>query len=231
MKKTILITDDDHDIVRLVTEALTYEGFKTLSAYTGEEALTLLAEQPVDFVILDIMMPGMDGLETCRRIRETQHVPILLLSARNREIDKIIGLEIGADDYLTKPFSVQELTARVKAHFRRMERMRVDLKSNSPMMYKNHPLLINRHTFEVFVDGKLIDLSAKEFQILCFLADHPNRVLSREQIYDHIWGDVAFGDMNTVTVHIKNLRKKLGKEVIKTVWGVGYKFINEEADK
>ncbi|MFC4077168.1 response regulator transcription factor [Salinithrix halophila] len=227
MDKTILVVDDDRDIVRLVGETLRYEGFEAIPAFSGEEALAAFRQRRIDFVILDIMMPEPDGLETCRRIRETDHVPILLLSARNREIDKIVGLEIGADDYMTKPFSVQELAARVKAHFRRVERMREDLRGLK--VSRSASLVVNESTYEAFVDGRKVDLSAKEFQILHYLVQNPNRVLSREQVYRHVWEDEFGGDMNTVTVHIKNLRKKLNKDVIKTIWGVGYKFIGEGA--
>lgn len=224
MDKRVLVVDDDRDIVRLVSDSLRYEQFEPLPAYSGQEALQMIQVQTVDFAILDIMMPGLDGLETCRKIRDTHSIPILLLSARDRDIDKVVGLEIGADDYMTKPFSVQELIARIKAHFRRMERMEQELRgTDSPQVPS---LFVDEHTYEAYMDGKKLDLSTKEFQILNYLVCHPNRVLSREQIYKSVWGE-EYGDMNTVTVHIKNLRKKMGKDFIKTIWGVGYKLIQE----
>lgn len=224
MDKRVLVVDDDRDIVRLVSDGLKYEQFEPLPAYSGQEALQMIQIQTVDFAILDIMMPGLDGLETCRKIRETHSIPILLLSARNRDIDKIVGLEIGADDYMTKPFSVQELIARIKAHFRRVERMEQELRGADSAPVPS--LFVDEHTYEAYMDGKKLDLSTKEFQILNYLVCHPNRVLSREQIYKSVWGE-EYGDMNTVTVHIKNLRKKMGKDFIKTIWGVGYKLIQE----
>ena len=231
MKKTILVVDDDHDIVKLITKSLRLEQFEVIPAYSGKEALSILKEDHIDFVVLDIMMPEMDGLEVCRNIRNNYYIPILFLSARDREIDKIIGLEIGADDYMTKPFSIQELTSRIKAHFRKVDRMykewnglRQDSDINTGTSIS--PLVLNDRTFETFLDDQKIDLSTKEFQILSFLMNHPNNVLTREQIYENVWGD-EFGEINTVTVHIKNIRRKLGSkyDFIKTIWGVGYKYV------
>lgn len=230
MGKTILVVDDDPDIIKLITQSLKYEQFEVVTACSGKEALAILIETPVDFVVLDIMMPGMDGLEVCRNIRTDYNIPILFLSARDRDIDKIIGLEIGADDYMTKPFSIQELTSRIKAHFRKVDRLyeewnecRKDANSNGSASMS--PLFLNEQTFEAFLNRKKLDLSTKEFLILAFLKKHPNMVLTREQIYENVWGD-EYGELNTVTVHIKNIRKKLGPEydLIKTIWGVGYKY-------
>jgi DNA-binding response OmpR family regulator len=231
MEKTVLVTDDDRDIVRLITESLKFEQFQVIPAYSGKEALSILKENKIDFVVLDIMMPEMDGLEVCRNIRSEYNIPILLLSARNRDMDKIIGLEIGADDYMTKPFSIQELSSRIKAHFRKVDRLykewndhKQEKDMNSPAL--SSPLILNEKTFEAFLNHQKLELSTKEFQILFFLKNHPNNVLTREQIYENVWGD-EYGELNTVTVHIKNIRKKLGKEYdfIKTVWGVGYKYV------
>ncbi|TXK80390.1 response regulator transcription factor [Paenibacillus sp. N3.4] len=231
MNKTILIADDERDIVRLIADSLSFEPFHLLMAYSGKEALEILETEPVDFLILDIMMPGFGGLEVLRRIRENNPVHILLLSAMDRDIDKVTGFEIGADDYMTKPFSVEELVSKVRAHFRKMDRLERNWKSDTPDLLNpvqtaDEPLMLNPSSFEVFQFGERLDFSAKEFQILYYLASHPNQVLSREQIYEHVWGD-EHGDYNTVTVHIKNIRKKLGKscDVIKTIWGYGYKFI------
>lgn len=231
MDKTILVVDDDRDILKLIEKSLRFEQFEVIPAYSGKEALDILKENRIDFIVLDIMMPEMDGLEVCRNIRNTYNIPILFLSARDRDIDKIIGLEIGADDYMTKPFSIQELTSRIKAHFRKIDRLYMEwneLKQDTDanVSASASPLVLNDKTFEVFLDNRKIDLSTKEFQILFFLKNHHNNVLTREQIYENIWGD-EYGEMNTVTVHIKNIRKKLGNQYnfIKTIWGVGYKYV------
>lgn len=227
--QTILVVDDDPDIRRLIMEALRYESFDPITVGSGPEALELLKTRPVDFIILDIMMPEIDGMEVCRRIRKDWPTPIMILSAKDREIDKVVGFEIGADDYMTKPFSVNELIARIKAHFRKIERLGIDLeREKSQAVPENCPLIINDDSYEVFLNGHKTELSTKEFQILSYLYRHPNQVLTREKIYNTVWGD-DFGDINTVTVHIKNLRSKLGKEndFIKTIWGVGYKFTME----
>jgi len=226
MNKTILIVDDDRDIVTLITKSLTLEQFNVIPTHSGKEALLLLKDAVVDFVVLDINMPDMDGLEVCRNIRTSRNIPILFLSARDREIDKIIGLEIGADDYMTKPFSVNELTSRIKAHFRKTDRLYKEWsEANKTSNGDSSPLVINEETYEAFLRGEKLDLSTKEFQVLLFLANHSGQVLSREQVYDSVWGD-SYGDLNTITVHIKNIRKKLtGYDAIKTIWGVGYKFV------
>ena len=227
MNKTILVVDDDKDIVKLITKSLRFEQFEVIPAYSGKEALGLLKENHIDFVVLDIMMPEMDGLETCRNIRSTYNIPILFLSTRDRDIDKIIGLEIGADDYMTKPFSIQELTSRIKAHLRKVDRLYKEWNELSPSNDINtSPLVLNENAFEAFLYNQKLDLSVKEFQILSFLKNHSNNVLSREQIYENIWGD-EYGEINTVTVHIKNIRKKLGNQsdFIKTIWGIGYKYV------
>lgn len=229
MDKTILVVDDDQDIVKLITKSLRFEQFEVIPAYSGKEALLILKENHIDFVVLDIMMPVMDGLEVCRNIRDSYNIPILFLSARDRDIDKIIGLEIGADDYMTKPFSIQELTSRIKAHFRKIDRLYKEWNGLRQEREKDtgisSPLVLNAKTFEAFLNNEKLDLSTKEFQILSFLMEHPNNVLTREQIYENIWGD-EYGEINTVTVHIKNIRKKLGPQYdfIKTIWGIGYKY-------
>lgn len=230
MPKTILVVDDDEDIVTLITKSLRYEQFKTIPAYSGKEALSILQENPVDFIILDIMMPDMDGLEVCRNIRKDYNIPILFLSARDKDIDKIIGLEIGADDYMTKPFSIQELTSRIKAYFRKVDRLYQEWNELAPNSKKaDSPLILNDKTFEAFLNNRKLDLSTKEFLILSFLMHSLNQVLTREQIYESVWGD-EYGELNTITVHIKNIRKKLGPEYdfIKTIWGIGYKYVERE---
>lgn len=221
----ILVADDDREIVRLIGDSLEDEGYQILPAYNGKEVLEHLEQTDVSLIILDIMMPEMDGLEVCQKIRHQIAAPIILLSAKGREIDKVVGLEVGADDYLTKPFSVNELIARVKAHLRREKRSNKVEKNHTSFGFDD--ITIHKEKYEVYKNGAKINLSTKEFQILLYLIENENLVLSREQIYDAIWGVGSdYCDLNTVTVHIKNLRNKIDPEnnFIKTVWGVGYKF-------
>ncbi|WP_342548739.1 response regulator transcription factor [Paenibacillus sp. FSL P2-0089] len=230
MSKTILVVDDDEEIVKLITKTLRYEQFAVITASSGREALSAVEDHHIDFIVLDIVMPDMNGLDVCRTIRSSYNVPIILLSARDQDIDKIVGLEIGADDYMTKPFSIQELASRIKAHFRKVDRLHKEWGELSPAKDKaDAPLILNDKTYEAFLYSRKLDLSAKEFQILSVLMRHPNQVLSREQIYENVWGD-EYGEINTVTVHIKNIRKKLGPEhnFIKTIWGIGYKYTERE---
>ncbi|HBH12686.1 MAG: Two component transcriptional regulator, winged helix family protein [Clostridiales bacterium 38_11] len=222
----ILIADDDKEIVKLIVDTLEDEGFKVIKAYNGTGVIEVIQKkEQVDLVLLDIMMPGMDGIEVCKKIRDTYSGPIVFLSAKGREIDKVIGLELGADDYLTKPFSTIELVSRVKAHIRRDRRLK-NLSSNTPVLSFDG-LKICLDSFEVWKDGKKIDLTTREFQILAYMASNQNIVLSREKIYQSIWGNTDYGEINTVTVHIKYLRDKLDPDgkYIKTIWGVGYKFV------
>jgi DNA-binding response OmpR family regulator len=230
----ILVVDDDRAVVHLIAESLKEEGFKVTTAHTGEDALAIIqkAGESFSLLILDIIMPGVDGLEVCRQIRSRFSAPILLLSGRDRELDRVIGLEIGADDYVTKPFLIGELVSRVKAHIRREQRSAARAASGSSSVLTFGHLLINKDTYEVYKFEERVMLSTKEFQILVYLAENRGRVLSREQIYDAIWGYGEYGDINTVTVHIKNLRDKLdpNNKIIKTVWGAGYKFTSEGAE-
>lgn len=222
----ILVADDDRAIVQLIRDSLEDEGFKTVEAYNGEEVMQRLQTTSFALLILDIMMPQVDGLEICRRIRQNTAVPILLLSAKDRELDKVVGLEVGADDYVTKPFSVNELVARVKAHLRREKRHSSQPPEKSFCQLTFGDVVINKDTYEVFQNKQKVNLSTREFQILVYLIENRNVVLSREQIYDALWGVNEYGDLNTVTVHIKNIRQKLDPDnrYIKTVWGAGYKF-------
>lgn len=222
----VLIADDDLEIVNLIADSLEDEGFEVYKAHNGVEAVEYVANQEFSLIILDIMMPGMDGLEVCRKIREKIATPIILLSAKSRELDKIIGLEVGADDYIAKPFSIHELVARVKAHIRREKRNKSN-NVNQQSVIALGDLSIHTDCYEVYKGSKKIELSTKEFQILLYFIQNKNIVLSREQIYQAIWGGNEFGDISTVTVHITNLRKKFDPEnkYIKTVWGAGYKLI------
>lgn len=229
MKEKILIVDDDRDIVNLIADILEEEGFITDRAYTGDTAVEKILGDSFDLILLDIMIPGMDGYEICRRVRDKTHSPILFLSAKSKSMNKVLGFELGADDYITKPFDNYELAARVKAHIRRNKRSEsINTVESNLLRFKD--IEINKNSYEVFLSGGKIDLSTREFQILKYLMENANIVLTREQIYENVWGFEDYGDINTVTVHIKKLREKLDDEgkFLKTIWGVGYKFVGEK---
>jgi DNA-binding response OmpR family regulator len=222
----VLIADDDADIVELIAESLEEEGIDCVKAYTGDAVIERVQQSDdIGLILLDIMMPNMSGLDVCREIRNTVDMPIVFLTAKVREIDRIVGLEVGADDYLVKPFSAAELVARVKAHLRRESRKAKRNDEEEAFSFGKYKLFFK--TYELKHGGELIPLSTKEFQILSYLIKNENIVLTREQIYEAIWGYNDFSDMNTVTVHIRNLRSKIEDDgkFIKTVWGVGYKFV------
>jgi two-component system, OmpR family, alkaline phosphatase synthesis response regulator PhoP len=227
----ILIVDDEKDIVDLVAYNLEKEGYETLKALDGEKALQLVRTKAPDLVVLDLMLPGIQGLEVCKRIREvpeTAAVPIIMLTAKGEEIDKVLGLEVGADDYITKPFSVKELLARVKAVLRRSEARRA---AEQEEAFDFRGLRIDFKSYEVTVDGRKISLSPTEFRLLKFLSLNPGRVYSREQILDRVWGDDAFVEPRTVDVHVRRLRAQIEKDLnrpnyIVTVRGAGYKFVD-----
>lgn len=227
---SILIVDDDKDIVNLVGDILEDEGYTVYKCYDGKNAIKTIKEKRFDLILLDIMLPDIDGLEVCKKVRDEVTSPIILLTAKNKNFDKVLGLELGADDYISKPFDDNELLARVKAHLRRQKRIiRTEAEDNVDTI-KYQGLKINRNSFEVEVDGHPVELSTREFQILLYLAENSNIVLSREQIYDGVWGYEEYGDINTVTVHIKKLREKVDRndKYIKTVWGTGYKFVGDK---
>lgn len=233
MEGRILVVDDDKDIVNLVCDILEDEGFEMDKAYAGDSALQKIISKNYDLVILDIMLPNIDGIDICKRVRDKIGTPIILLTAKNNSMDKVLGFEFGADDYITKPFDNYELIARVKAHLRRSRRDVGDNSSESSGelgVIKFKGIEINKNSYEVFIGGKIVELSSREFQILVYLMENSNKVLSREQIYSSIWGYDDFGDINTITVHIKKLREKIDKEdkFIKTIWGTGYKFVGEK---
>lgn len=224
---TILIADDDVEIANLVAIHLEGEGYRIVKATDGQEAIDVIQTQPIDLVILDIMMPIMDGYEVTSRIREEYNMPIIFLSAKTSDFDKVQGLVIGADDYMTKPFTPIELVARVNAQLRRF------MKLNQPKTKQNTlefgGLTISPEQRTVTLYSKNIELTPKEFEILFLLASHPNKVYSAEDIFQKVWGDAYYEGRNTVMVHIRTLRKKLEEDkqknkLIKTVWGVGYKF-------
>lgn len=219
----ILIADDDREIAALISDALSDEGLETLVVYDGESALEAVARNSeFSLVMLDIMMPGTDGLEVCRKIRETVSCPIVFVTAKNRLLDTMLGLEMGGDDYIAKPFVVDELVARVRAHLRREKR---NTRTHARVLRVNG-LEIHKDSYEAYLDGTQLDLSTREFQLLCYLCENEGRVLSREQIFSAVWGP-DYGDIGTVAVNIKNLRDKFDRanRYIKTVWGVGYKLV------
>ncbi len=220
---TILVVDDDYNICELVRLYLEKEGYTVETANTGTAAIEKFKNFHISLIVLDIMLPGMDGFEVCREIRKTSNVPIIMLTAKDETFDKVLGLELGADDYIAKPFDSRELIARIKAVLRRFE---VKESDTGIAVYNN--IEINLSNYELRVCGKRLDMPPKELELLYFLATNPNKVFTREQLLDEIWGYDFFGDSRTVDVHIKRIREKIeGSEdgwSLKTVWGVGYKF-------
>lgn len=223
MTETILVVDDEERIIELAKMYIEQEGYKVASATDGLSALQQILSDPPALVVLDLMLPRLDGWEVCRRVRAESDVPILMLTARNDDIDKIVGLELGADDYLTKPFNPRELIARIKAILRRTDRKTAS-KNVAPITYDNLAIDPQRRT--VKVDGRPIDLRMKEFDLLLTLAENPGVVFSRERLLDVVWGYDFAGETRTVDVHIAHLRHKLEgmRPIIETVWGVGYKL-------
>ena len=220
----VLVVDDEPTIREVVVSYLEREGFTTLEAADGNRARELLETDPPDLVVLDVMLPGTDGLELCRWIRSRSRLPVIMLTARGEESDRIVGLELGADDYVTKPFSPRELTARVRTVLRRAE---PDRASEERLSYDG--LVIDSATREVMRDEEPLRLTAREFDLLWFLASHPRRVFSREQLMRRVWGYSAALDTGTVTVHMRRLREKIEADPshprhLETVWGVGYRF-------
>lgn len=218
--KKVLFADDEERMRKLVSDFLKKEGYTTICAQNGREALDLFNQhEDISLVILDVMMPEMDGWDVCREIRSTSRIPIIMLTARDQEADELQGFELGADEYISKPFSPAILIARVNALLRRTEQ-------------KNYPprsiggLLIDENAHYVYVDDQVVDLTPKEFELLVYLADHEGRALNRDQIVNAVWDYDFYGDMRTVDVHIKNLRLKLGEkgDYIQTVRGIGYRF-------
>ncbi len=224
----ILIVEDEQSIAELEKDYLELSGFDVMIANDGDTGLYLATGNDYDLIILDIMLPGTDGFEICRRVREVKDVPVILVSARKDDIDKIRGLGLGADDYITKPFSPSELVARVKAHLTRYDRLTGAAKQ-SPDVIEVRELKIDRTARKVWIRGREKNLTAKEFDLLAFLASHPNHVYSKSELFKEIWDMDSVGDIATVTVHIKKIREKIAdtsanSEYIETIWGVGYRF-------
>ena len=225
MKRKILLVDDEKTLVKALIFNLEKEGYQVIPAYDGEEALKKMEGENPDLLILDLMLPGVDGFEVCRRVRKNYDIPIIMLTAKGDDIDKILGLELGADDYITKPFNPRELLARVKAILRRSNTQNSSIKN----LIKVQDLQIDLYQHRVRVKDQEIDLTSKEFALLNLMASNPGRVYSREQLLEQIWGYNSYGDARTVDVHIRHLREKIETDpsnprYILTVWGTGYKF-------
>ena len=228
-KQKILIVDDDENIAELISLYLTKECFDTMMVHDGEEALVAFDTYQPNLMLLDLMLPGIDGYQVCREIRARSNTPLIMLSAKGEVFDKVLGLEMGADDYIMKPFDSKEMVARVKAVLRRYQ---PGQKMESPVEDKSkrveYPgISINLTNYSVIVDGQTVDMPPKELELLYFLAASPNQVFTREQLLDQIWGYEYIGDTRTVDVHIKRLREKIKDHAtwgLATVWGIGYKF-------
>ena len=225
---TILVCDDDKDIVEAIDIYLTQEGYRVLKAYDGEEAIKVLKENEIDLLVMDVMMPRLDGIRATLKIREEMSLPIIILSAKSEDADKILGLNIGADDYMTKPFNPLELVARVKSQLRRYTQLGSTVKESGKNEFRTGGLVIRDDLKEVAVDGEAVKLTPIEYNILLLLVRNQGKVFSINQIYESIWNEEAIGADNTVAVHIRHIREKIEinpKEprYLKVVWGVGYK--------
>ena len=242
-KKTILIVDDEELIVNILIYNLQKEGYETIEARDGETALNIAFEKKPDLILLDIMLPKIDGLTVCRKIRSTMNVPIIMISAKDEEVDKIVGLEVGADDYITKSFSVRELVARVKANLRKAEISNVNNKASvreeprksNDTIIEIGDLYINLDKFEVKVRNKSIDLTLREFEVLRYLANQPGQVVTREALLEKVWGYEYYGDIRTVDVTIRRIREKIeidtsNPKILITKRGVGYYLSSKEKE-
>lgn len=223
----ILVCDDDKDIVEAIATYIKMEGFNPIRAYNGEEALKIMEQQEIHLVLLDVMMPMLDGIKTTEQIRSKHNTPIILVSAKSEDLDKIIGLNFGADDYISKPFNPLELMARVKSHLRRYTDLGSMVKEVDLLV--SGGLTLNTSTKEVNVDGEVVSVTPTEYKILHLLIKHPGRVFSTHEIYERVWEEDAIGAENTVAVHIRRIREKLEfnprePKYLKVVWGVGYKI-------
>ena len=226
-RQKILIVDDDENIAELISLYLTKECFETKIVHDGESALKAVASFSPNLILLDLMLPGIDGYQVCREVRQKSNTPIIMLSAKGEVFDKVLGLELGADDYVIKPFDSKELVARVKAVLRRFHAEKPAPAQNKGKCVEYEDLIVNQTNYSVIYNGEQVDMPPKELELLYFLASSPNQVFTREQLLDHIWGYEYVGDTRTVDVHIKRLREKIKDHAswgISTVWGIGYKF-------
>lgn len=227
-KQKILIVDDDENIAELISLYLNKECFDTKMVYNGEDALTTFNTYQPNLVLLDLMLPGIDGYQVCREIRAKSQTPVIMLSAKGEVFDKVLGLELGADDYIMKPFDSKEMVARIRAVLRRYQAVRPEVPETSNIKCVTYDgLEINLTNYSVTCDGQSVDMPPKELELLYFLAASPNQVFTREQLLDQIWGYEYIGDTRTVDVHIKRLREKIKEHStwsLSTVWGIGYKF-------
>ena len=227
-KQKILIVDDDVNIAELISLYLTKECYETKMVHDGESALSELTTFEPNLILLDLMLPGIDGYQVCREVRTKSQVPIIMLSAKGEVFDKVLGLELGADDFIVKPFDTKELVARVKANLRRCQQTPSAPAAAPGIKLVEYPdLIINQSNYSVLYQGRNVEMPPKELELLYFLASSPNQVFTREQLLDHIWGYEYIGDTRTVDVHIKRLREKIkdhDRWALSTVWGIGYKF-------
>lgn len=230
MNEKIMVVDDEENIVEFLTANLTRENFRVVKAYTGEEALEKVKSEDPDLVLLDVMLPEKSGFDVCKELRESTNVPIIMLTARDEDMDKIIGLEMGADDYVVKPFNPKELIARIKSIFRRIKSISQSVKERKIHVMN---LTLDIYRRKAWIDDDLLELAPKEFDLLLVLATNPGKVFTREEILKEVWG-YEFVDSRSVDVHIKYIREKLKKPLsdsIQTVWGKGYKFVDMSAEK
>ncbi len=228
-QRTVLVIDDEQPIVEILKFNLLKEGYVVLEAYDGAQGLELALSKNPDLILLDVMLPKMDGFEVCRKIREKSSVPIIMLTAREEEVDKVLGLELGADDYMTKPFSVRELTARVKANLRRMTIDKESSSANDNNIITSGELAINMERYEVKKRDEVVDITLREFELLKFLATQPEKIFTRENLLENVWGYEYYGDVRTVDVTVRRLREKIEDDpgmprYIITKRGVGYYF-------
>jgi len=234
---TILIVEDERELNALLRRHLEDEGHRVLQAFDGPSALTIAEQERLDLVVLDWMLPGLDGLEVSRRVRRRSIVPILMLTARSEEVDRVLGLEVGADDYLTKPFSIRELLARIRAIFRRIELQSQVVSApdgGALAVLQDGPLRVDIGEHRVSLNGEVVEFTPKEFDLLALLVRHPGRAFARDYLLDTVWGAEYAGlDTRTIDTHVLRVRKKLGAigERIETVWGVGYRFSRTTAGK
>ena len=230
MDRTILIIEDEQKINDILAFSLGKDGYKTLYAFDGVKGLEMALKENPDLILLDVMLPGMDGFEVCRKVREKSQVPIIMLTAREDEVDKVLGLELGADDYITKPYSMRELTARVKANLRRSKAQPVvEEEPENQNTINSGELSINVERYEVAKNGEIIDITLREFELLKFLAMQPDKIFSREKLLENVWGYEYYGDVRTVDVTVRRLREKIEDDpsmpkYIITKRGVGYYF-------